>query len=303
MVQHDEETPDPGEVSAADCPDCQRAEAGEATGFVRPVYVTDRALVLGWPNLQPSSPRKHHVDRTGIAATYRLTTSTKVRCSLGHDHTRGAVVVTRCGLTLLLGWKCAQNAVHGAAELEQFAAATEAHFMKLARVRRVPGECVDRLAFMVKQLEVGQHFKTARWDTAFGLEMRRRANSPSPRDAEVTFKVKVLQNQKATDLGTPNFRIEDQTAVIAGLPFWTALLPVDAAKQALVRAKELVEEVRKLDPEDSELLDEVARRTGYVEAAVDRFVVPVDLCLVFLGANNLRLAGIAAGSVGQTDTL
>jgi hypothetical protein len=249
--------------------------------------------VLGWKNLERSTKWKHRVDLGGIAASYQLTKTTKVRCTLKHEHARGAIVVTRCGLTLLLGWKCAQNAVHGAEALQRYVKELEAHMTKIDRVKRVPGECLDKLIQVCDRLEQAQRFKNARWDTAFGREMRRRATSGSARAAEVTYKVRVLDNQKATDLGAPNVRLVDHTESILGLPFWTTDLGLELAQRTLEQVKALVADARHFNAEDEDLLEELNRRTITLESLTTKSAQHVELCGLFLGQGNLRLAGRA----------
>jgi hypothetical protein len=288
------ESPVPPDVERADCPECRNAAPTPLGKFARPEHITDRATVLGWNSLERSTNRKHHVDPNAIVVTYQLTKTTMVTCSLGHEHARGAIVITRCGRTLLLGWKCAQNAVHGSDELKAYAEQAEAHMRKVARVKRRPGECHDRLAKIVPVLERAQALKDNNSGTAYGREMYRRAASGSPRDAEVTFTTTAMKKQKATDLGKMDVIEVDDVGHIKGLSLWTTDIGVEAARRALAQAAELIADAREFDAEDLALIGSLDRRSISLDAATTRAESHFEICQQFLGEGNLRLAMLAA---------
>jgi len=253
---------------------------------------TDRDQIVNWPNLTTSTQHKHRTKAQ--RAFYKVAAQVpKIDCSLGHHHRRGQVVETLCGITILLGWKCAANALSDYEETMALRSAAESYFLKLAKVRRVPGDLLDKLKVLVPYIARADEYRTAHWSTPFGREMRRRADSGLPRDAEVTFYAKQLAAIKATDLGDMRERDGSHTIKIKGLPFWNAYLGIHGANATLQRATALVADVIKLDEQDHDALENLHQRTKSLELSTEEIEPMYNLCRLFLGADNLRVAAAA----------
>jgi hypothetical protein len=294
MTTIDDDSPIPPPVDLKVCPDCRSATVHVPEAFHRPLMLTDRDQVVNWPNLTPLTQHQHLTKAQ--RAFYKTPKQTpKVECSLRHHHRRGQIVETMCGITILLGWKCAANALSDYDKTTALRDAAESYFRKLAIVRRVPGELLDKLKVLVPYLVKADQFRSAKWETSFGLEMRRRATSGQPRDTEVTFQTEELAAIKATDLGDMRVRRTERTVKIEGLPFWNAHLDVRGATAALETANDLISDVAKLDEQDHQALGELHRRTKTLETATAKIEPIYDLCRQFLGSENLRVAGAALG--------
>jgi len=286
------ESPIPPPSQYANCPKCNELEPNPAQ-FVRPKRLTDVLEVKLWPELTRKTEWKHSVDEGARVAYYKVTQL--IECSLGHDHKQGSIVKTRCGLIILLGWKCANDAVHGYDTLSKEWKEAEAHFDRVDRVKRIPFECIDKLEEFIPELTKANHFRDAKKPTGLGQEMLRRATSGSPRAAEITVKARVFGNTKATDLGGVNVVEVDTTEVVQGLAFWTKDFAIERAHRLLHEAKELGEIARGMDAENASNADVVAlnQRCISLETSTRHVEETVVLCRTFLTKPNLERANTA----------
>jgi len=286
------ESPIPPASQYANCPTCNELPPTPAQ-FVRPKRLTDFVLVKTWPELTRKTEWKHSVDAGARVAYYHI--AQPIECSLGHEHKQGSIVRTRCGLIILLGWKCANDAVHGYEALSKQWKEWEAHFARVDRIKRVPFECLEKLEGFIPELTRANHFREAKKPTRWGQEMLRRATSGSPRAAEITVTARVFGNNRATDLGGVNVVEVDTTEHVQGLTFWTKDFAIERTQRLLREAKDLARIAKDLNSEGASDPDVIAlnQRCLSVETRTRHVEATVSICRTFLTKRNLDRANIA----------